>query len=237
MSLGHGSKIVRNGLVLHLDAANKKSYPGTGTVWKDLSGNGINGTLVNSVVFQTTPNRAFEFDGTDDYITISYSANNFINTDYTWNLWVIGKHSTAAGITHNMPDFGYGSGSWARLGFRETGGAWSWMMYNGSGPTNNIGLSISPSYDDCWLNLTVVADFANTQIRSYVNGAFSSSVDRFTDTTGNSGNLGLGRAGNTFAGWNEAFLGKTSNFTVYNRSLTPAEINQNFEAVRGRYGI
>ena len=47
MGIAYNTSIVRDGLVLHLDAANKKSYPGSGTVWSDLSGNDRNGTLLN----------------------------------------------------------------------------------------------------------------------------------------------------------------------------------------------
>lgn len=237
MAVFSGPEIINNGLVLHLDAANPRSYSGSGTTWNDLSGNGNNGTLINSVQYVLDNKGAMVFDGTDDYVTISHNANNFINTNYTWSLWVYGRHSTAGGITHNMPDFGYGSSSWGRLGFREINNVWQWMMYNGSGPDNNIVLDVGQSSNADWIFLTIVADYSNTQIRGYYNGNFSSSVNRFTDTSGNSGSLGLGRAGSTFAGWNEVFLGKTSQFSVYNRALTQLEIKQNFESTRGRYGI
>lgn len=68
MSLGHGAGIVRSGLVLHLDAANRKSYPGSGTVWTDLSGLENNGTLNNS---PTINNGILSLDGVNDNITIA----------------------------------------------------------------------------------------------------------------------------------------------------------------------
>ena len=49
MSLAHSPRIITDGLVLCLDAGNTKSYPGSGTTWTDLSGQGNNGTLVNGV--------------------------------------------------------------------------------------------------------------------------------------------------------------------------------------------
>jgi hypothetical protein len=63
MSLGHGASIVRDGLVLYLDATNPKSYPGSGTTWKDLSGNGNNGTLVNGVGYTDANKGSLVFDG------------------------------------------------------------------------------------------------------------------------------------------------------------------------------
>jgi hypothetical protein len=63
-----GPNIVTDGLVLYLDAANQKSYPGTGTTWNDLSGNGNNGTLVNGPTFNSDNNGSIVFDGVDDYV-------------------------------------------------------------------------------------------------------------------------------------------------------------------------
>ena len=51
MAFRYSPKIVTDGLVLSVDAANKKSYPGSGTTWYDLSGNAINGTLTNGPTF------------------------------------------------------------------------------------------------------------------------------------------------------------------------------------------
>ena len=68
MSLNHSPKIVTNGLVLCLDAADKKSYPGTGTTWFDRSGNGNNGILVNSPTFNSGNGGSIVFVGHNDYV-------------------------------------------------------------------------------------------------------------------------------------------------------------------------
>ena len=70
----HSPRIITNGLVLALDAANVKSYPGSGTVWKDLSGNNNNGTLVNGVGYNSGNLGYLAFDGTYDYVSINYPA-------------------------------------------------------------------------------------------------------------------------------------------------------------------
>ena len=83
MGIGHGADIVRNGLVLHLDAANKKSYPGTGTAWNDLSSNN-NFTLNNS---PTLSNGYFNFDGINETATsVSTFPMQISNTDFTIRL-------------------------------------------------------------------------------------------------------------------------------------------------------
>ncbi len=71
MSVYGGPDIVTNGLVLHLDAANSKSYLGSGTTWNDLSGNGNNATLTNGPSFSNSNRGSIVFDGTNDYAELN----------------------------------------------------------------------------------------------------------------------------------------------------------------------
>ena len=64
------SKIVKDGLVLWVDAMNDNSYPETGITWTDLSGNNNNATLINGPTFDTANGGSIVFDGTDDRATI-----------------------------------------------------------------------------------------------------------------------------------------------------------------------
>ena len=68
MAFNRGPKIVTQGLVLALDAASNNSYPGSGTTWKDLSGNNNTGTLVNGPTFSSANGGTFILDGSNDYI-------------------------------------------------------------------------------------------------------------------------------------------------------------------------
>ncbi len=67
MGLSHSPKIVTDGLVLCVDAASRRSYPGTGTTWTDLAG-GNNGTLTNGPTFSSDNGGSIEFDGTNDSV-------------------------------------------------------------------------------------------------------------------------------------------------------------------------
>ena len=69
MSTRYNPSIVRDGLVLYFDAANTKSYPGSGTTWYDLSGNERHGTLINEPTFQSHNLGCFQFDGTNDRVS------------------------------------------------------------------------------------------------------------------------------------------------------------------------
>ena len=86
MSLSHGSDVVRDGLVLYLDAANEKSYPGTGNQCYDLSGQGNNGVLQNG---STVSNGEFVFDGVDDNINMGDVIS--ISSGFSLNIWFKGN--------------------------------------------------------------------------------------------------------------------------------------------------
>lgn len=116
MSLGYGASIVRNGLVLHLDATNQKSYPGTGTTWYDLSGNNNNASLVNG---PTHSENTFVFDGVDDYLITSsvtfksiMMSLNYYNTgpNSSWK-YLIDARSGASGGYYVPSNNAFG-GSW-----------------------------------------------------------------------------------------------------------------------------
>ena len=90
MAGNNGPKIVRSGLQLHLDAADRKSYPGSGTTWFDLSGNSRHGTLLNGPVFNSGNGGYISFDGVDDYVNIpnATNLNNLGSQDFTVSMWV-----------------------------------------------------------------------------------------------------------------------------------------------------
>ena len=76
MAVSAGPKIVKDGLVLCLDAGNSESYPGSGTTWTDLSGNGNNGTLTNGPTFNTGSLGSISFDGINDYCDVGNTLTN-----------------------------------------------------------------------------------------------------------------------------------------------------------------
>ena len=90
MSVAYNSSIVTNGLVLCLDAGNPRSYPGSGTLWNDVSGNGNNGTLNNSPTYTSGVNGYFTFDAVNDYVDSGKTATQLgvYDADYTFDAWV-----------------------------------------------------------------------------------------------------------------------------------------------------
>ena len=87
MAIFSGPSIVDSGLVLHLDAANPRSYPGTGTTWSDLSGNGNNGTNSN-MTYSSTTGGIFYFNNSSSVSLIPDSSSLNPTTGLTIESWV-----------------------------------------------------------------------------------------------------------------------------------------------------
>lgn len=225
MSIVYNTSTVKDGLVLHLDAANVKSYPGSGSTWYDVSGKGLHWTLVNS---PTYGNGYIRFDGISQYAERSSLFQSADNTSNTFSVWFrplstpVGNRpiwSDASG-----PELGVWRGAANDVRSYVYGGSVSTVVNNGD-----------------WVNVafTYFSPAANSgltyQHSTYINGVLIEQ-DR-SATVGNGLHdmpLNIARdPGNTT--W-------LSNIDVsvwqhYNRRLSDAEVKQNFNALRGRYGL
>ena len=118
MGLGHSPRIVTDGLVLCLDAANKRSYPGTGTTWTDLKGEN-NGTLTNGPTFDSSNKGSIVFDGTNDYINCGNGSEFSITEQITLICWM--KKTSNSGYHHLISKFPINNCSYAILTEDNTG--------------------------------------------------------------------------------------------------------------------
>jgi hypothetical protein len=223
MSLAHSPRIVTDGLVLCLDAANSKSYPGSGTTWTDLSGNGNNGTLRNwtSPGITTVSNvKSFYLNestlGTGD-IEISNFYTNFIAGDntHTYEWWGYANST-------NVDPFNSGDCGISCIAYGEDGG-----YYDSSGGREVlVGLSTSE-----WHQYVIVQN--GTTATSYKDGI---QVDTRNDWVTPTSSTRSGIIGSR--GWanrtNDWYLATCK---WYNRALTAQEIQQNFNALRSRFSI
>ena len=221
MAFGRGPSIVKDGLVLALDAANTKSYPGVGTVWKDLSGNGNDGTLVNGPTLVEGNLGSIEFDGIDDYVSVlpgSYS-------EYTVNF--ICKWISSVGTQGRL----FGTNASGTYTIRDPSNInFHYNPLGGSPSSVTLSSNVNVGYGK-WTNVTLTVSALNTEVKIYVNGILrnSSSV---IPSVNLSGTMFIG-AQNTSLRANCSF----GFFQLYNRALTPEEILQNYNATKGRYGL
>lgn len=237
MGLGHGAGIVRSGLVLHLDAANTKSYPGSGTAWKDLSGNNRNGVLTNGPSFSSNNKGNFIFDGTNDHSLHSFApitgnspltvTGFFYRTGVTTQkgTWGIGGQTALQGIN----SYSLNGSNLISIDLWGTATIQSPVAYD-----LNTWNYCAWVYRGTLFNRTNISIYKNAI--EYTGGSLSLARGNETSTPNiNSSGIVVGRAGSTDSGYAAPIT--VSSICFYNRALTSAEIRQNFESSRGRYGI
>jgi len=219
--------IATQGLVLNLDAAIKGSYPGTGTTWTDVSNNGNSGTLTNGPTYSSDNYGSIVFDGVDDYVITSQSQsfNDF-------SICTFFKDNSSTGYAR-IVDGRYIDGFW--------------VGKDGSGPSNKYGGGCKQISGFNFITLTagqwhfVAMTRSGTTLTVYGDGIANTNV-----TTCGSGSTALhlltvGATINDGDPVNPAqrdwFKGNISSVQIYNRALSATEVLQNFNALRGRYGI
>jgi hypothetical protein len=227
MSLNHGPRtIIKDGLILHLDAANTKSYPGSGTVWKDLSGNGRDGTLINGVGYSTDNGGTLVFDGTDDYVDCGN--DNILSPPYL-TASVICKQTSFSTRGHIMGRGAGGAGNFYIV--LETNR--QMKLYVDYGSNWVVGGDFYNFPLNTWTQITVTHDGLVTKI--YINGVLEGSSNRVGTLRSWQSNPLL--IGGSPSGTTQVATGNISSAQMYSRALTQSEILNNFEILRERYSI
>ena len=237
MPNNYGPRIVTDGLIACLDAANTKSYPRSGTVWRDISGNGRNGTLTNGPTFSAANGGSIIFDGVDDFVECGNFADNlgemtisaWFNVTNTWS----GYTTIASKISSFLDGAGWGFTfiSGAKLGFftQQAGGA-SYRFFN-----TNDDLSTN-----VWTHgAATLTGGVNGTIQIYVNGIARTLQNQSVGTVTNTSTATPFRIGYwaNQSGVSRYFGGNIANVSIYNRALSPNEILQNYNATKGRFKL
>ncbi len=218
--------LVQGGLTLNVDAGNPYSYTGVGFDWYDVSGNSYICTLINGPTYS---NGAIVFDGTNDFVDLTYpysvsiaaSGNAarsmfvWIKTTYTSNQAFISTGTAANSQSFNLVKYG------SYIGV---------MGYNNDyyPSTGNAGILIT---DGVWHYIGVTFD--GTNLRMYVDGILDNTSGTLTYSTTGQNNF-IGKSSHT---GNENYTnGSMGMVHVYNRALSGAEVLQNYNATKGRFG-
>jgi hypothetical protein len=222
-------KIVTDGLVLALDAADKNSYPGSGTTWRDMSGNGNNGTLTNGPTFSSANGGSIVFDGVDDRVIFSNNATTMgliSQSPMTAEAWV--KFNNLSNYTHIID----GSSNSFHLAVESLADGGSMYFFNG----NSYQLNSSPAATTGqWYHIVGIQDIS--EIRIYANGAL------LTNGTIASGQSALNLSSKTIAlgYWennNTRHLnGNIAVAKLYKRALSATEVLQNYNAQKSRFNL
>ena len=230
-----GPNGIVDGLVLALDAGNTKSYPGSGTTWTDLSGNSNTGTLTNGPTYSSADGGSIVFDGTNDYVTVPANSDfSFGGTDdFTIELWM--KTSTFSLDTYYRRVVSTGPDNSAAIQLL--------FLNTSSGSNSNISVrsnaqlingTIAAATGD-WVHVAVAR--IGSSMKLFVNGTQSGSTYTASSnySAGASNGVVVGRYATLATGH---FDGYISNLRIYKgKGLTGTEVTQNYNALKGRFGI
>lgn len=222
----NGPKIVTDGLVLCLDAGNSKSYPGSGTVWTDLSRNGNNATLTNGPTFSSNSGGAIIFAGDNDYALITTNAGlNFTNNlslSSWFNISVLPGATEIAFIRKNDQwQIGLSNSSTIRCLIQTSG-------INGWTGDNDVAYTFATN---TWYNMAMTYNGANMLI--YVNGVLVKNAVVTGTISATNNDVNIGRVSHIPTYLN----GSISNCQIYNTALTQNQILQNYNATKGRFKL
>jgi hypothetical protein len=224
--ISYYGNIVKDGLVLDLDAAKQDSYPGVGTSWNDISGFQNNGVLTNGPTFNKDKGGSIVFDGVDDLVTlptIAFGVNQFtidlwfkLNGNQTLNASLIGVAAAAA--INNWQLSCYNNN--INMQF----------FYKGADGTNDSILLNYTFVSQVWANVTITKN-SNNDIITYVNGSQTNSKNYATNYNHTEPlRIGLNRGGTAY------YKGDISICRLYNgKGLSASEVLQNYNATKGRY--
>lgn len=225
MAFNYSPKVITDGLVLYLDAANTRSYISGSTTWSDLSRSENNGTLTNGPTFNSANGGSIVFDGTNDYALI----NGFnLLAPLTIISWIYKtSHKTWASI---LDRYGNESLDSVSLGFDSDNGQRLMYQWNNSPPFSNRVLGTTIINTNQWYHVCVTA--TPTTADFYVNSVFD--VSRSVGQVSQTGNFYVGT---NLAGGDEYYAGRIANLQVYNRALSSTEILQNYNSTKTRFGL
>lgn len=226
-----GASWVTSGLLIHLDAGNTSSYSGSGTAWNDLSGNGSNFTLGSSSY--TT------YSGTDGggcFVTSYTSVDTATATIASYNLqrnfsleiWV--KNNQLTPVHY----FGQGTGG-------TNTGLHIWQM--NSTPTTRFGMysndtdfgtSMGASTSVWYHNVFTYSHSSPYAKGMYQNGVSKTGTPQQTQAA--YAGSGVFRIGNSYSSSVQSSNHKIAIVRVYDHVLSQAEVTQNFDAQKARFG-
>jgi hypothetical protein len=238
-----GSNTVTDGLVLWLDAANRKSYPGSGNTWLDLSGNNYFSTLTNGPTYDSSNSGVLNF-GNDSTKRFFYTTgqlgipDNSVARPMSFGGWV----NLNTQISSGEPFSSYYPFT---KGVAE--GSFSYYMTINAGPPIYLQVgrygSIVGRNDFVIYNVTlavgtwyylfttydgsVIKLYINSLLVGQVNSTFTSTgVAAYSDTFGNGEGSNIGARNTKY---------KIGNVSFYNRALSAQEVRQNYDALKSRY--
>ena len=244
MSFHYSPKIVTDGLVFAVDAANRKSYvDGSGT-WYDLSGNGNDGTLTNGPTFDSGNGGSISFDGTNDRVDFTtFSTSNYYeleNSPFSVNFWIrfpSAFPTSGEGVINNQQYYTESATNSGGFGISVNSTSFIVLLteaINGASSSSvGTGIAFANLNLNEWYNISFTYSYGN--MNSYLNGVNTntSTLNRSWSTT----TLNRLRIGSSTQGGWGSVNADISNVMLYNKTLSENEVIQNYNTLKSRFGL
>ena len=217
------SQIVQSGLQLYLDAGNAASYPGSGTAWTDLSVNGRSGTLTNGPTYSSADGGSIVFDGSNDYVQCTGSLTVTAATFVTW-IKRNGNQGQYDGILFsrgtNTTGMNFQASNQLGYHWNDAGNTYNWQS----------GLTV-PNLTWCMIAVSVTSTAATAYLCQTGGTTTATNTVNHSSSVLNDIKLALDDAAARY------FNGNIAIAHLYNTALSAADISQNFEVNRARFGV
>ena len=227
MSTRYNPRIVTDRLVLHLDAANPKSYIGSGTDWKDLSGKDNDTTLVNSPTYSSNNAGYFDFDGSNDHVTLP--TLDIAGNELTFSVWNYGITTKTSSIIY-LQD----SGNHRMLNVHLPWNNGTVYFDKGGNNYDRIQKTATNAEYQGWHHWAFTANASTGSMKIYLDSALWHSgtghTKTFTNITGSVKKIGTSHLNQ----WHRGYI---SNLQLYKKELSQTEVTENFNADKGRFGL
>lgn len=232
MSFFHSPRIVTDGLVLYLDAGNPESYSGSGTDWFNLVSPLESGSLIADSSFISENIGVIQFDGTDDYIEPSSTilTNSFLQANWTISFWVkwdiINTTNLSTDDRHLLTHGNESTRQGLHLTQRNT------RIHFGLYSDDYQGTTLLQT--NTWYNVVFTLDNTSYDQQIFLNGNLDAT---FTAGGAYTGGTNSARIYGKALSFGNPLSGSSGVCMAYDRVLTEQEVLQNYNALRGRFGI
>jgi hypothetical protein len=237
MSNQYGPKIVTSGLVLCLDGKSTPSYPGSGSSWNDISSFGATCSLVNSPIY-TSSDGSFSFDGVDEYGSIT-NAQTRSNT-VTNEIWARPSSLTGGegGRSTLIRATGSNTLSDTYFALSSLGAILTDMRNSDDASYTLYSTSQGIVVINRWYHIVQVINRPSGNLRIYLNGSSVLNSSTSTHNMSYTAAVQIAQQGtNTASAFARRYSGRIGAVRIYNRVLSAAEVLQNYNATKGRYGL
>ena len=223
-------EIVTSGLVMNLDAANNKSYPGIGITWTDLSGKGNNGTLTLGPTYSSANGGSIVFDGIDDRVIATRPSSIVTGGSISvsvWAKWI--TTGTTIDAIQVLVDNNHSSSPIQGFVLQDRPDLSKSIQF-GTQFDSNGAVSTFQVGDGTWHHIVGTNDTVTSKL--YIDGILNNSAPQ--------GGLATVQPNISIGYWQftpgRQLNGNISQVSIYDRALSASEVLQNYDALKGRFG-